>query len=223
MDTEKINEINLEISNCKHISSINPPCSRDISASPLVMQPLSTQKMLLISRDPSNIANSNKTLLGWENTFFRQHVLPIFFEKYDKSRAKKDIDYFTEYSEKFNNFVYWTHYSKCYPGKNKSGGHNQAKRFCSTVYLNREIRAVSPDCIILMGKDVIEYLTNDSALNSIQRNGKNDLKINEFRVPVICLTHPSNANNKCKNNPQYRFNETIKLIHETMTNTIVDT
>jgi uracil-DNA glycosylase len=206
--------INHEILNCKHISSINPPCSRYISASPLIMQPLNTQKVLLISRDPSNIADSSKILVGWENTFFRQHVLPIFFENYDKNRAKADIDYFAKYSEKFNYLVYWTHYSKCYPGKNKNGGHNQAKSFCSTQYLKREIEAASPDCIILMGKDVIEYLTNDSAINSIQRNGNDYLNINGRRIPIICLTHPSNSNNGCKNDPRYRFYETIQFIHQ---------
>jgi hypothetical protein len=65
-----------------------------------------------------------------------------------------------------------------------------------------------------MGKDVIEYLTNDSAINSIQRNGNDYLNINGCRIPIICLTHPSNANNACKSNPRYRFYETIQLMHQ---------
>lgn len=214
LDIDKINELNQEISYCKHISSINPPCSRDSSAAPLIMSPLKTQKLLLISRDPSKIANSNKTLLGWDNTFYRQHVLPIFFKDYDKNKAKVDRSYFDSHSDNFSQLVYWTHYSKCYPGINKSGGHNPAKNFCSTLYLMREIEAVSPDYIILMGKDVIEFIMKDSALNSIKNNEKNYLEMKEGKIPVICLTHPSNANNKCKNDPKYRFSEMIQSIHE---------
>nr|WAI02821.1 MAG: uracil-DNA glycosylase family protein [Candidatus Methanoperedens sp.] len=212
MDIEKLYQINKEISQCEYILTKNPPCSRDISSKPLFMNPVITQRILLISRDPSNIANSNETLIGFKNTFFKNHVLSSFFRDYDKNIAKADENYFKKYSDKFYQLVYWTHYSKCYPGKTKTG-HKPAKVFCSELYLNREIKAVSPDSVILMGKDVIEFLTKDSVINSISKNENNFLKINNINIPVICLTHPSNANNGCKSNPKYRFKETIEQIH----------
>ena len=215
MDIEKLNQINKEISQCKYISEENHPCSRDISSKPLFMIPIITQKILLISRDPSNIANSNNTLIGFKNTFFRNHVLSSFFRDYNKDTAKADETYFKYFAQKFDKLVYWTHYSKCYPGKNKNG-HKPAKSDCSELYLKREIEAVSPDYIILMGKDVIELLTGDSAINSISKNGSNFLRIKNLSIPVICLTHPSNSNNKCKKDPKYRFKETIEQIQVTM-------
>jgi len=215
MDIEKLNQINKEISQCEYILTKNPHCSRDVSSKPFFMNPVMTQRILLISRDPSNIANSNHTLIGFKNTFFRNHVLTIFFREYNKNIAKVDETYFRKFSEKFYQIVYWTHYSKCYPGKNKTG-HKPAKSFCSELYLNREINAISPDSVILMGKDVIEFLMKDSVINSISRNRNNFLKINNINIPVICLTHPSNANNGCKNDPKYRFKETVEQIHVTI-------
>ena len=215
MDVEKLNQINKEISQCKYISTKNPPCSRDISSKPLFMIPVITQKILLISRDPSNIANSNDTLIGFKNTFFRNHVLSSFFKEYNKSTAKADETYFENFSNKFYQLVYWTHYSKCFPGKNKNG-HKPANSECSELFLKREIEVASPDYVVLMGKDVIELLTKDSAINSISKNGSNFLRIKNINIPVICLTHPSNSNNRCKKDPKYRFKETVEQIQITM-------
>ena len=211
MDFEKLNQINKEISQCKYISEEYHPCSRDISSKPLFMIPILTQKLLLISRDPSNIANSNNTLIGFNNTFFRNHVLSSFFRNYNKGTAKADEIYFENFSEKFYKLVYWTHYSKCYPGKNENG-HKPAKSDCSKLYLKREIEAVSPDYIILMGKDAIEFITKDSLINSISKNENNFFKINNINIPFICLTHPGNSNKGSKNNPRYKFKETVEQI-----------
>ena len=215
MDIEKLNQINKEISQCKYISKESHPCSRDISSKPLFMIPVITQKILLISRNPSNIANSNNTLIGFKNTFFRDHVLSSFFRDYNKDTAKADETYFEYFSKNFDKLVYWTHYSKCYPGKNKNG-HKPAKSDCSELYLKREIEAVSPDYIILMGKDAIEFITKDSLINSISKNGNNFLNINNINIPFICLTNPGNSNNGHKKDPRYRFKETVEQIQITM-------
>lgn len=67
-----------------------------------------------------------------------------------------------------------------------------------------------------MGKDIIEFLTKDSIINSISKNGNNSLKINNINIPAICLTHPSNANNGYKDDSKYRFKEIVEQIHMTM-------
>jgi len=106
MDIEKIKQINKEISQCKYISEENQPCSRDISSTPFCTSPAKTQKILLISNSPSNIANSNNTLIGFKNTFFRDHILSSFFSDYNKVTAKADETYFKKFCEKFNQLVY---------------------------------------------------------------------------------------------------------------------
>ena len=215
MDIEKIKQINKEISQCKYISEENQPCSRDISSTPFCTSPAKTQKILLISNSPSNIANSNNTLIGFKNTFFRDHILSSFFSDYNKVTAKADETYFKKFCEKFNQLVYWTHYSKCYPGKTKTG-HKPTNSKCSDLYLKREIEAVSPDYIILMGNDAIKFITKDSLINSISKNGNNSYNINNIDIPYICLTNPANSNNGCKKDPRYRFKETVEQIQITM-------
>jgi len=215
MDIEKIKQINKEISQCKYISEENNPCSRDISSKPLCTSPAKTQKILLISNYPSNIANSNTTLIGFENTFFRNHILSSFFRDYNKGTAKADETYFKKFSKKFDQLVYWTHYSKCYPGKTKTG-HKPANSKCSDLYLKREIEAVSPDYIILMGSNAIKFISKDSLINSISKNGNNSYKVNNIDIPYICLTNPANSNNGCKKDPRYRFKETVEQIQITM-------
>lgn len=215
MDIEKIKQINKEISQCKYISEKNQPCSRDISSTPFCTSPAKTQKILLISNSPSNIANSNTTLIGFKNTFFRDHILSSFFSDYNKVTAKADETYFKKFCEKFNQLVYWTHYSKCYPGKTKTG-HKPTNSKCSDLYLKREIEAVSPDYIILMGSNAIKFISKDSLINSISKNGNNSYKVNNIDIPYICLTNPTNSNNGCKKDPRYRFKETLEQIQITM-------
>jgi len=215
MDIEKIKQINKEISQCKYISEENQPCSRDISSTPFCTSPAKTQKILLISNSPSNIANSNNTLIGFKNTFFRDHILSSFFSDYNKVTAKADETYFKKFCEKFNQLVYWTHYSKCYPGKTKTG-HKPTNSKCSDLYLKREIEAVSPDYIILMGSNAIKFISKDSLINSISKNGNNSYKVNNIDIPYICLTNPTNSNNGCKKDPRYRFKETVEQIQITM-------
>jgi uracil-DNA glycosylase family 4 len=212
MDINKLMQINQRILNCPNILQVNPECSRYTTAVPLIMEPIESQRILLISRDPSNIANSNKTLIDWENTFFRHHVLEVFFKDYLKYKSDKDKNYFTIYKKLFRRNVYWTHYSKCYPGKNASGNHKQPNNVCQKKYLADEIDAVDPEYMILMGKHIIELLTKENNLIAIKKNDINAYINKGKSIRLICLTHPSNANNKCKRNPEYRYFETVKII-----------
>jgi hypothetical protein len=220
MDKKRLDDINKQIINCPNIKIKNPTCSRDPDAVPLVMEPKKTQRILLITRDPSNIANKNMTLLGWENTFFRNHILPIFYKEYDKTKAKKNRNYFEGFKELFSIITYWTHYSKCFPGIDVSGNHIKPNGTCSNLYLNNEILVVSPEYIILAGKDAHEFIMKTPTLEAINLNGTNYLNICNGPVPVICLTHPSNANNKCKNNPVYKFKDTVGMIQEIVLNLV---
>lgn len=212
-DLVSLRNINSEILRCENLLTEGYLCSRNISAIPLVMEPLQTQQILLITRDPSNIANINKTLLGWENTFFRHHILSIFFVDYENKKANQDKQYFKQFSEKFKTIIYWTHFSKCYPGKTKSA-HKQPNDFCAKKYLKEEIKAFYPEYMILIGANAIEFITGEKSKDAILKNRSNLIQIAGLKCRVICLIHPSNANNKCKNDPNYGFFESIKIIQQ---------
>jgi hypothetical protein len=207
VNVKRMNEINSMILSCTNLKINNPTCSRDEQAFPLIMEPNRTQKLLLITRDPSNIANVNRVLLDWRNTFFRNHILEIFFREYEKKKAKKDIEYFNIFREMFARYIYWTHYSKCFPGI-KDGKHKKPNVICSYLFLEYEINAMTPEVMVLVGKDAIEAIMNKDHVEAIQSNGNNFIN----KIPVICLTHPANTNNKCKRDPKYRYNETVELI-----------
>ena len=103
---EGLDKINKSILTCKNLKIKDYLCKRDVSAKPLVMKPLLTQKVMLITRDPSNIANLNQTLTGYDNTFFREHILAVFFKDYSMERFK-------HFAEIFEIIVFWTHFAKC--------------------------------------------------------------------------------------------------------------
>ena len=197
--------LNNIIINCKNISITNPPCSRNYDAIPLVMNPQKSQKVLLITRDPSNIANNNNTMLGWENTFFRNHILMILFNKYD-------IDHFIVFRELFEKYIFWTHFSKCFPGKYSNGNHKQPNKVCAKKFLKKEIDLINPDYIILVGKHSIKFITDLDLIKAIPLNGNNFIQKNKKKIEIISIIHPSNANNACKNDKKYKYFETIKYI-----------
>ncbi|MDP8267225.1 MAG: uracil-DNA glycosylase family protein [Candidatus Tenebribacter davisii] len=201
--------LNKRILECENISITNPPCSRNFDASPLVMVPKESQKVLLITRDPSNIANQNVTMLGWENTFFRNHILGIFF-------ANFKIDKFDFFKSLFETHVYWTHFSKCFPGTNSHGGHNKPNKVCAKKFLNDEIDLINPKYLILVGADSIKFITKSNLIDAIKKNRDNFIRKNNKKVEIISITHPSNANNACKNNEKYMYLETIKYIQKIM-------
>ena len=205
MNIDGINEINIAIQSCENLKAIIPSCSRYREAVPKTMKPEVSQRILLITRDPSNEANNYIELLDWGNSFFRNHILEIFFRYYDKSKAKDDKEYFNIYKEKFIRLVYWTHYSKCFPGK-KNRNHKQPNIKCAEKFLNLEIEVALPELIILVGEHSIEFVMKTKLVEAIHNNGYNY----KNNIPVICLTHPSNANNKHKKDPRYRLKKLLK-------------
>ncbi len=214
MNLELLTKICNEINSCPDWKNGSLECGRDETAIPKTVEIRDTQKILLITRDPSNQANKLDDVTGFENSFFRDKVLPILFADYKAEKAKKDRAYFEDFREKFLSLFYWTHYQKCFPGVN-SNGHKVPEDICAGKYLRAEMEAFEPELIICMGSPAIKFITGEKKLlDAISKNGKNATIVAEKMVPVISLTHPSNANNKAKNNPLYKYEETKKLIHE---------
>ncbi|HZY24262.1 MAG TPA: GNAT family N-acetyltransferase, partial [Bacteroidales bacterium] len=76
--------------------------------------------------------------------------------------------------------------------------------------------AFEPELIICMGNHAIKYITGEkNLLDAISNNGKISVMVSGKKIPVISITHPSDANG-AKHNPSYKYEETIKLIHDTL-------
>lgn len=213
MNIDGINEINIAIQSCENLKAIIPSCSRYREAVPKTMKPEVSQRILLITRDPSNEANNYIELLDWGNSFFRNHILEIFFREYDKNKANQDKEYFDDFKERFIRLVYWTHYSKCFPGK-KNGNHKQPNAACAKKFLDLEIELSLPEYIVLVGANSVKFVMKTNLLDAIHNN-ENNYKNNK---PVICLTHPSCANNGHKKDSRYRYEETVERIRELIEN-----
>ncbi len=221
MNRELLTKISNEINACPEWKNGSLKCGRDETAVPKTVEVRDTQKILLITRDPSNQANKLEDVTGFENSFFRNKVLPILFADYKAEESKKDRTYFEDFREKFLSLFYWTHYQKCFPGK-KEGAHKQPRKKCANRYLKREIEAFEPEIIICMGGkavgyvigEAVGYVKNEKLPNTISKNGNNHVIYSGKKIPLIALTHPSDANNGSKNNPLYRYEETIRLIQE---------
>lgn len=212
MNFDCLTEICNKINSCPNWKNDNIDCGRDITSIPKTVEIRRNQKILLITRDPSNQANKLSNVTNFENSFFRDKILPILFEDYHVITAKRNRDYFEIFREKFLELFYWTHYQKCFPGiNNKTGGHKQPKAQCAKKYLKKEIIAAEPEYIIAMGSKAIKFVTGKSLLDSILQNENNSVLLAGRMVPVISITHPSNAN-ASKSNPAYKYEETIGLI-----------
>ena len=212
MNYNYLTEICNNINYCPNWKNNNIDCGRDITSNPKTVEIRDSQKILLITRDPSNQANKLSSVTNFENSFFRDKVLPILFEDYHVITAKRNRDYFDTFKEKFLELFYWTHYQKCFPGKNnKTGGHKQPKAQCAKKYLRKEIMAAEPEYIIAMGSKAIKFVTGKSLLDSILQNENNSVLLAGRMIPVISITHPSNAN-ASKSNPAYKYEESIGLI-----------
>ncbi len=64
-----------------------------------------------------------------------------------------------------------------------------------------------------MGSHAIGFVTGKKLLDSIKMNGNLSILHAGRIIPVISITHPSNANGS-KSNPAYKFEETIRLIQD---------
>ncbi|MCQ1534488.1 hypothetical protein FTO70_02005 [Methanosarcina sp. KYL-1] len=221
MNQELLTKICNDINSCPNWRSGSLKCGRDETAIPKTVEIKDTQKILLITRDPSNQANKLDDVTSFENSFFMDKVLPILFADYETEKAKKDMKYFEDFREKFLSLFYWTHYQKCFPGK-REGAHKQPRKKCATRYLKTEIEAFDPEIIICIGakavdhviKEAVERVKGEKLLQTISKNGNNHVTYSGKKIPFIALTHPSGSNNGAKNNPSYRYEETIKLIRE---------
>lgn len=213
MNYEKLTQICEDINSCFKWQNHYIDCGRDITASPKIVEIRNTQKMLLITRDPSNEANKLNSVTDFENSFFSNKILHMLFEEYDVNSAKSDENYFKRFREKFIELIYWTHYQKCFPGKNNKGDHKQPKKHCARKYLNKEIIAAEPEYIVAMGSKAVEFVTGKKLLDAIPMNGNNSILVNGIRVPVIAITHLSDRN-VYKHDPEYKFKKTVQLIRE---------
>ncbi|MBF9018488.1 MULTISPECIES: uracil-DNA glycosylase family protein [unclassified Oceanispirochaeta] len=204
----EIQELLESIHNCPYLADEKLHCGRDNFAHPHTTAAKDSQKIMLVTRDPSNQANRLKSVLDIENSFFSGKILPILFNEYD-------INEFETFRKRFEKLVYWTHYQKCFPGVT-TNGHKQPTKTCADRYLTKELELINPDLLILVGSHSIEFFTGNKQLQAIERNGHNSIEVKGQSVKVISLTHPSNANNKAKNDPQYKFTETKSLIKDSV-------
>lgn len=215
MNQQLLTKICSEINSCQNWKNGDLTCGRDENAIPKTVEIRETQRILLISEAPSNLANELEDVTDYKNEFLRKSVLKIFFMDYDVSKAKSDKTYFERYKEKFLNLVYWTHYQKCFPGiYETSKQHKPPKNICVEKYLTSEIEAFEPELIICMGARATRYITGEKELPvAISNNRKNVYMTSGKEVPVIAITHPSGQNGH-KHKPEYKFNETIDSIHD---------
>ena len=143
------------------------------------------------------------------------HLLVYYIMRYlglGYSALRNDSDSAAQLTGNANSRIVLTACAKCYPGKT-SRGHKQPNEVCAEEYLNKEIEAVGPELLILVGGHAIEYVTGRKQLEAISRNDNEHKEVNGKQVRVISLTHPSGANGS-KYNPKYKFKETIALIQD---------
>jgi hypothetical protein len=86
MNNEKLTHICEDINSCRNWQNHYIDCGRDITASPKIVEIRNTQKILLITRDPSNEANKLDSVTDFENSFFSNKILHMLFEEYDVKR-----------------------------------------------------------------------------------------------------------------------------------------
>ena len=89
--------------------------------------------------------------------------------------------------------IYWTHYQKCY----KNGNTDEASK-CEPL-LEKEIEALDPKLIIILGKETIKRLSEHSEEDSAIRltaNGRRSITTKKDGTPrqVFYTEFPSNAN-----------------------------
>lgn len=101
MKYDDLTEICNKINSCPSLKNDSIDCGRDITAKPKTVEIRNNQKILLITRDPSNQANKLSSVTNFENSFFCGKILPILFEDYDINDAKENRDFFNIYREKF--------------------------------------------------------------------------------------------------------------------------
>ncbi|HZY25890.1 MAG TPA: hypothetical protein VFE71_08700, partial [Bacteroidales bacterium] len=99
MNHHLLSKICSEINSCPNWKNGDTKCGRDKNAIPKTVEMRETQRILLITRDPSNQANKLEDVTDYKNSFLREKVLPILFLNYEVSKANYDKTYFEIYKE----------------------------------------------------------------------------------------------------------------------------
>ena len=214
MSIENLLLLNEEIAKCDERKDKNCRCKGSKDATPLVDTPEKTQSFMLITRDPSNNANNVKVLVGKENSFFVNHIIPLFYSNYDVKKAKKSEHYFSIFQKHFHENVYWTHYAKCFPGINAKGkkSHKTPNKYCANQFLLKEIEEFNPKHLVLIGEDTINFLTGEKTRDLIENIIVRTLTVHEKEYHYLFSTHPSEAN---AYKSRYKFNDTKVKIQST--------
>ena len=109
-----LDQICNEIKSCPFWKNGNIKCGRDENSIPKTVDVRDTQRILLITTNPSSEANELKDITNFEDSYLKDKILPVLFADYEVSMAKENEVYFENFREEFLNIIYWTHYQKCY-------------------------------------------------------------------------------------------------------------
>lgn len=127
-----------EISSCKRCSHCGTPFHFNLHG----------QKVMVISAMPS-LQAEYKPLPSIR--FFRHLCIALFGDKYLREKHVCDA-YIREFCDKDGN-IYWTHYKKCYSAE-LAGNLANIDDTCASVYLKREVQALNPEIIIVLGNEI---------------------------------------------------------------------
>jgi len=199
MNYERLTLLNKEILACPFSKESNLPCGRSEGFLPVINELYPTQRYLIISSDPSRDTDKTRDTLQ-PHSHFEPRFLALLFVGSDSPEVCQAIrEDYSELKKIFLKYFYWTHYCKCYSGGNPN-------RYCSTLYLEKEIKLFHPELIIAVGGKAAEFLLGSGKL--INRVNKVAYYQN---IPVICTLHPSQNWNR-RRRDEFSFYQTWELI-----------
>lgn len=144
-----------KIKNCVDWKLPDMLCKNANGLKPLTMRIPHKCKVIFISQAPSNPASTKQILNNIRNTTFQQVLSLLNISEH-----------------KFNSYVYWTHYGKCYPGS-KKGGDQWPTIYCANKYLQDELNICfekGAKLVIGMAEPAAKYLyctyVNESSVKS---------------------------------------------------------
>jgi len=187
-----------DIRNCRGRNYGNVNCSRSpelpATLPPLLQEYVPTGKILLISQAPSRLAHFEYKLNTKGNDFFRRMISEIGITE-----------------KEFQKKIYWTHFSKCYPGP-AQGGDKTPNNVCARIFLKQEISEMKPKLMILMGRSIVRWLLDKNLKDAIEDtiNNANWCSVDGKNVRVIATLHFSKTANPYRK--KYGFEETLDLI-----------
>lgn len=168
---------------------------------PIVNLLLPSQKYLIISSDPSFDTNKTRELFE-RHSGFEERILALYFLGDDDSgKVRKIRSDYESYKKSFFHNFYWTHFSKVYAAGSPS-------YFWAKKFLLKEIEYFQPECIILFGNKVANFLLGPGVLR-----GRVNRVLKWREAPVICCLHPSRNWNRQRRG-EYHFYKTWNLIRK---------